>query len=141
MTLSILLTGIAISTAPACDLNWLEGHWVSYDEGRWSEEVWLAERGGMMLGTGRSGSANGRGSFEYLRIGRSGDTLTYWAAPGGGETTAFTATEQSCNGLTVENREHDYPQRIRYERDGDMLKATISNADGSNAISWSYSRQ
>lgn len=33
---------------------------------------------------------------------------------------------------------HDYPQRIRYWRDGAMLRAEISKMDGSRVNRWAY---
>jgi hypothetical protein len=36
------------------------------------------------------------------------------------------------------NRGHDYPQRVRYWREGPALKARISRMDGSDAAEWSY---
>jgi hypothetical protein len=38
-------------------------------------------------------------------------------------------------------RAHDYPQRIAYVRDGDMLTATISAIDGSKAMRWTFRRR
>jgi len=37
-----------------------------------------------------------------------------------------------------ENRDHDYPQRIRYWREGEVLMAEISLADGSKPMRWRY---
>jgi hypothetical protein len=36
------------------------------------------------------------------------------------------------------NPAHDYPQRIKYWRDGATLKAEVSLIDGSDAMQWSY---
>lgn len=38
------------------------------------------------------------------------------------------------------NPAHDYPQRIRYWREGNRLKARISLMDGSKAEDWDYGR-
>jgi hypothetical protein len=39
------------------------------------------------------------------------------------------------------NAQHDYPQRIRYWRDGKYLIAETALADGSKAQRWRYSRK
>jgi hypothetical protein len=44
-------------------------------------------------------------------------------------------------GITFVNAAHDYPQRIRYWRDGRDLMAEVSLADGSKAQRWRYARK
>lgn len=119
------------------DLAWLSGSWANEDEGRWTEEHWTAPRGQLMLGVGRSGAANRPVGFEYLRIQPDEDgTPVYFAAPGGGEATAFRLVTVDSTMAVFENPDHDYPQRIRYRREGSQLFAEISAIDGSNAIGW-----
>jgi len=36
---------------------------------------------------------------------------------------------------------HDFPQRIEYAREGDVLTATISTMDRTREFSWSWTRQ
>ena len=36
------------------------------------------------------------------------------------------------------NPAHDYPQRIRYWRQGKLLMAEVSKMDGSKALRWNY---
>ena len=43
--------------------------------------------------------------------------------------------------IVFANPQHDYPQRIRYWRDGMDLNAEISTMDGSQAVRWHYRRQ
>lgn len=126
---------------PVGELGWMAGSWASENDGRWTEEHWLAPRGGLMLGMGRSGTDDGARGFEYLRIMPDAEGRpVYVAAPGGGDATAFTLVESGAASAIFENAEHDYPQRIRYWREGDELFAEISAIDGSNAISWSWMR-
>ena len=40
--------------------------------------------------------------------------------------------------MTFVNETHDYPQRIRYWREGMALNAETSLMDGSSAERWSY---
>lgn len=69
-----LLLALALGPSPpahaADDLNrlgWLAGHWISTENGR-AEEVWLAPRGGSMVGSFRWVFPNGKQVLEYLVI-------------------------------------------------------------------------
>jgi hypothetical protein len=42
--------------------------------------------------------------------------------------------------VTFVNAVHDYPQRIRYWREGEEMFAEISLADGSKPVRWRYRR-
>ena len=42
--------------------------------------------------------------------------------------------------VTFVNTANDYPQRIRYWREGPLLKAEIALEDGSRARTWTYKR-
>ena len=92
-----------------------------------------------MLGLSRTGRGDRTGEFEFLRLEAGEDGVpVYWASPGGGAPVGFRLVEASAQSATFENRGHDYPQRIVYRRDGIILTATISAADGSNANSWTF---
>ena len=47
-------------------------------------------------------------------------------------------TNQGTRMIEFSNPAHDYPQRIRYWREGDTLHAEIALLDGSRAVQWSY---
>ena len=131
------------AAAPASidDLAWLGGHWSSGDDGRWSEEHWLPPSGGSLLGVNRSGCSQGAGGFEFLRIQADADgTPVYWASPGGAPAVAFRMTAWSTDSVTFENPANDFPRRIVYRRDGDLLIATISNGDDEPRMSWTWTR-
>ncbi|UKK83314.1 DUF6265 family protein [Sphingopyxis sp. BSN-002] len=146
--MKILLAGLSAlllaAAAPAKidALAWMAGSWVQEKEGRWTEEYWTVPRGGAMLGASRSGRADALREFEFLRIqpGKDG-TLAYIAQPGGGAPVEFRLAQHDVTSATFENPAHDYPQRIRYARDGDVMTATISAIDGSKAMSWVYTRR
>ena len=65
--------------------------------------------------------------------------LTFWATPSDGSRTRFDWVPSRDPGLTFVNTTHDYPQRIRYWREGEFLMAEIALADGSKAKRWRYS--
>lgn len=141
--LSAVLLAASSPAAGVDDLAWMAGQWASEeDSGRWTEESWTSPRGGMMMGHSRSGRGETLLEFEFLRIAAGADgTLAYIAQPGGGAPVAFPLVAHDAASATFENAAHDYPQRIRYVRDGGTLTATISVIDGSKAMSWTYKRR
>lgn len=145
--LSALLLIAASPAARVDDLAWMAGSWSADapdhgNGGRWTEEYWTIPRGGVMLGASRSGRGEALGEFEFLRIEADADgTPAYIAQPGGRAPVAFRLVQHDAASATFENAAHDYPQRIRYVRDGNTLTATISAIDGSKAMRWIYRRR
>lgn len=119
--------------------NWMAGAWIAVDGLMWTEEYWTAERGGIMLGAARSGKGDVLHIWEQTQIRAGSDgKLAFFAMPRGSQPTEFPLIEQSATSVTFANAAHDYPQRIRYWREGSGLKAEISLMDGSKAFGWSY---
>jgi len=141
--LALLLMGQAAPPATIAELGWMSGRWEA--EGvndNLTQESWSEPRGGAMLGYSRSGTGERLREFEFLRIQAGEDGVpTYFAQPGGRPPVAFRLVAHDGTSATFENPRHDFPQRIRYERLGDTMRATISALDGSNAMQWLYRRQ
>jgi len=142
-SVSIMLAALMLGGAPlaqAADLpEWLTGEWQQERGDRWTEELWSLPRGGVMIGMGRSGRGESLQSWELMRIVRAADgTLTLHAAPEGGKETIFPVLEQGVRDISFANPDHDYPQRIRYWREGRLLMAETAMMDGSNAQNWTY---
>lgn len=138
----VLALMFALQAATVGDLGWMSGRWESVSGPRWTEESWSEPRAGIMLGHSRSGRGEAVREFEFLRLQAGEDgVVTYWGAPGGRPGVGFRLVSASGTEALFENPQHDFPQRIRYVREGDALTATISRIDGSNAISWSFARQ
>lgn len=132
-----LLTA-ADAPAPSAP-NWMAGAWIEQKGDRWAEEYWTGARGGMQMGSSRSGNGTMVESWEFARIAHDTDgTLAYFASPLGRTPVIFRATKQEARAVTFENPAHDYPKRIRYWREGPLLKAEISGAGGANATSWAF---
>ena len=140
--LAVLLMGQAPPQATVADLGWMAGRWVSEANGRWTEEHWSAPRAGTMMGYSWSGSGETIREYEYLRL-QAGedDEIVYLAQPNGRAGVGFYLAQGDATSATFENPTHDFPQRIRYVRTGDIMVATISKLDGSNAMRWTYRRQ
>jgi hypothetical protein len=94
-----------------------------------------------MLGLNRSGKGAKATGFEFMRIQRDErGRVLFWASPGGKTPVSFLRTRSGPREAVFENPANDYPTRIVYRREGDVLKATISGPEGKNPISWSFRR-
>lgn len=101
----------------------------------------MAPRGGVMLGAGRAGSGDRLTEWEATQIIPGADgKLVYWASPGGGARVAFAEVSRGPREIVFASAAHDYPQRIRYWREGAVLNAETSLLDGSKAMRWVYQR-
>jgi hypothetical protein len=137
LALALAISSPASAQVAVADLGWLSGLWESGPE-LWIETRWSEPRGGMLIGHARYGQAD----FEFFRV-QSGDdgVLIYHAQPEGRAPVPFRLAEAVGTMVAFENPAHEYPQRIRYVRDGDKLTATLSQLDGSRAQTFVFSRR
>jgi len=141
MVLALGLIGAAQAQS-VDELAWLAGDWGSEVAGEWVEEHWTTPRGGLMLGTNRSGKGDRASAFEFLRIqADSQGKPVYWAQPGGAPPVAFAAVKITANEAVFANPEHDYPKEVSYRRSGDVLIARIAGTKGADAMEWRWTRQ
>jgi hypothetical protein len=140
---ALLLIGAAPEAKRAEDLGWLAGTWLAEEPSdSWTEERWAKPRGGVMLGTSLSGKGGEAGWFEYMRIAAGKDGKpAFHASPGGAPASAFPLVASGPREATFENVAHDYPTRIVYRRQGNILEATISGPGGSKPRSWRFRRK
>jgi hypothetical protein len=138
----MLLAGLGF--AQDAPLGWLTGKWCTEPAAGKARtcETWeplSADK--VMRGVTVTVSAKGE-RREAMRITVDGRRLVFHAEPPGQAATDFSAKapEAAERGVTFINAAHDYPQRIRYWREGEMLMAEISLADGSKAVRWVYQR-
>ena len=141
-----LVTALLLAAAEPKLPEWMAGCWEHRSGDRWTEECWTIPRAGMMMGSGRSGVGDRLTDWEIMQINledtddRAIPRMAFWGAPKGDKRTIFAWIPGSEPGLTFVNREHDYPQRIRYWREGEELVAEISLMDGSRPVRWRYRR-
>ena len=136
---ALACTPIPAGAAPAFD--WLVGRWCTATEkGVRACESWSGGSGGEMRGEGRTTRLGKPAQTERMRISTAGGKAAYTAVPGNAAPVTFAEVAREPRGVTFENRGHDYPQRIRYWREGRLLVAEISLADGSKPIRWRYHR-
>ncbi len=118
LVLALLTTCMASTQSPPttdlAQLEWMVGAWSEVKPGTETEEHWLPAKGGLMLGLNRTVRAEGRSSFEYLRIARTEKGISYFASPQGRPATEFPLLETADNRVVFENLQHDFPQRIIY---------------------------
>jgi hypothetical protein len=124
-------------------LSWMSGYWLSCDGGREVSETWSDPRGGLMLGTALTLEGGKVTTFESSRISAAtseGGNVAYFAGVNGAPPVAFAAKEASGTKVVFENAAHDFPQRVIYERTGDVLNARIEGhmGDRDQSMSWSY---
>ena len=79
---------------------------------------------------------------QHTTIINDAGRLVFHAEPEGQKSADFhsTARDYAPPELEFVNTAHDYPQRIRYWREGALLIAEISLADGSKPQRWTYRR-
>jgi hypothetical protein len=119
--------------------GWMTGAWVMQQGDTWADEYWTPPRAGIMIGAARTGTGSKLTLWESTRITHEEDgTLAYWAQPRGVPASKFPMVSQGKTEIIFANAAHDYPQRIRYWREGELLKAEISLMDGSKTYRFNY---
>lgn len=135
-SLLFLITGLGLGlfahdpiNAQQADLSavsWLSGCWVASSGDNRTDEVWMAPRGGLMVGMSRSVRGGRATGHEFILLAHKDGVLTYTPHPSGQATTDFAATLLSQDKLRFENPQHDFPQAIEYVRAGaDSLYARV----------------
>lgn len=140
--LGLLLAGPALCGA-ATPWGWLGGHWCGHMGESQIEEFWTAPAGDTLVGLSRTVGAAGTESFEYMRIELREGQAHFIAQPGGAPPTAFALEAQAAQSATFRNPGHDFPQTVRYWREGAALRAEIAGPDGrggEQTFGFSYQR-
>lgn len=139
LILALALAGCgATAQAPGRDLDWISGYWLACEGGE-TAESWIGAGRGVLLGTNLSD-----GGYEFLRIAENGEGgVSYYSMPAGrSPPTAFALISNADQRAVFENLAHDFPQRIIYERDGDVMVARIEGPmDGRvELMEWRFTR-
>ncbi|MEO0616466.1 MAG: DUF6265 family protein [Pseudomonadota bacterium] len=127
-----LLVGCALQGQTKADPlpTWLTGCWISSDGQQ--IEAW-SDDGEALIGFSSVAVENRTVFHELMSIRRNDQgTLVFTAYPSNQPGGSFPAEQATDNLIVFFNDQHDYPQRIRYQREGDRLFADISRADGSD---------
>ncbi len=113
--------GQAQKKASLDDISWLSGCWEGRQGTAILEEIWSKPAGGSMLGLGRTVKENRTISFEFMQFREENESLVFLPQPQGGARVSFPLKDSFGSKLTFENKEHDFPQRVIYERKGPGL--------------------
>jgi hypothetical protein len=142
MALIAVALQAAVPATRVEDLAWMSGRWETSAGENWTEEQWSAPRAGVMLGYSRTGTGGTMGEFEYIRLQAGADGVpVYMPQPGGRPPVVFRLVASGPTSAVFENRAHDYPQRIAYSRSGRTMTATVSLADGSRPMRWTFRKR
>jgi hypothetical protein len=104
---------------------WLQGCWQFEADGRVVDEQWMAPRGGVMLGMGRTVRDGKLVEYESVMLREQAHRLAYEAHPSGQPSALFMSRTVGDATVVFENPTHDYPQRVGYTRTGESLLAWI----------------
>jgi hypothetical protein len=123
-------------------LAWLQGCWEGGSADETVEEFWAPPRGGSMVGMSRTVRGGELAGYELVVVRERDDRLVYIAHPSGQASAEFLSTSLSASRAIFENPQHDFPQRIGYERTGARLQAWIEGTkDGhTRRIEFPYRR-
>lgn len=125
--LLLTLAAPAHAQPPAlAELAFLAGCW----SGDGLEEHYTTPTTNVILGLSRYVQGGATRQFEFSRITRTDAAVTLTPQPDGGAGTPFRLTAHTDSSVTFENPAHDFPQRIRYHREGETLTARIESLDG-----------
>ena len=137
-----LSTVLMATPALAGDLDWLAGHWCGANGKTFSEETWMAPRGGLLVGMHRDTRDGKVAGFEFMRIARQEGRWVFLAQPGGSAVTPFPAERVEERRIVFANPAHDFPKRVIYSRpDADTLHARVDDGrDDGKALEWAWRR-
>ena len=135
--------GVATQAGGIQRVAWLHGCWEMTSGDRVVEEHWLAPRGTNMMGIGRTVRGAQLVEYELLILREQDGRLAYEAHPSGQAPATFLSTSVTDSSVVFENPQHDFPQRIGYERKGpNTLLAWIEGPRGGQVrrIEYPYTR-
>jgi hypothetical protein len=118
--------GMTQTKSSLADFSWLSGCWEGRQRDAVIEEIWSKPAGQSMLGLGRTVKNNRTASFEFMQLREENGSVVFLPQPQGGTRVPFPLTESIGDKATFESKEHDFPQRVIYERKGKgLLLASI----------------
>lgn len=133
MNLSILLMVVALAgpSSSVQDLAWMSGCWESVGGEPGSGEMWTAPAGGTLLGVSRTVKRGKTVAHEFMQIRETGPgQIAFIALPSGQSEASFPLVRLSGQEAVFENPQHDFPQRVIYRREGDLLTGRIEGSEG-----------
>lgn len=121
------------------DFDWLVGTWAGVDntETEQSFEIWEKLGKNTYQGAGYTVKDGDTTFVEQLSIANIYGKMHYTAdVPSNAEPVSFEIVKSTQNGFVCGNLENDFPKKIEYEYDGEVLRATISGDEKSKTFSF-----
>ncbi len=132
------------TTKPLAKFAWLAGCWQGQSGTMTFREHWMPDAGGMMMAMSRTMRGDKVVSYEAIRIELDADTVpTYVPKPSGQAEVRFKLASDIDGRFVFENMQHDFPQRIIYQRNtnGGLLARIEGERDGkSRAVEFPMKR-
>ena len=124
----IAIMAFTMSAHEVEELGWLAGCWQGDAGPLKFEEQWMRPAGGLMLGMSRTIRDDKAVSQEFLSISAKSGAV-YYTARVGTATTPFKLSRLTQFEAVFENPEHDFPQRIIYQKKNGSLHARIEGME------------
>ncbi len=123
------------------DLSWMTGDWIQSGPKGEDRESWLPARGGAMAGVNQVYRPGQPVRMEMMTITTSSTGLVFVAMPAGAEPTVFSLVNDGRGKAVFENLDHDFPQRVIYQRcDLDLCARIEGVVDGTlQSVDWRFS--
>lgn len=118
------------------EISWLGGCWQTADGA--TREEWIIADATHAFAVNYTLKEDMLVFHEHARIDKREGKWTFNAYPNGIGPSSFPYEDKGDTHITFVNVLHDYPQVIKYARDGENLKATISKLGGGNPYSWDF---
>lgn len=140
------LAAAGCASAPSAEtdgrLFFMVGCWRSADGV--NQETWASPIGGLMFGHAQTFKDGQLSFFEQSRIDLRTQPATFTVSPNGARAVTFVedpdAAAGETPGVTFQNAENDFPQKITYRWVKNGLGATISMLDGSRPVEYAWER-
>lgn len=139
----LLILAPLLLDAQTPDFSWLTGEWCTEpDRGSRTCETWMPMDKGVMHGIGTTRAGTFVKSNEAMTIIVNETGTVFHAEPAGQKPADFPMRkfDPAMRSIVFEDAAHDFPQRVRYWREGEALMAEISLLDGSKAMRWTFHR-
>lgn len=135
----MLLFIAAVAAAAPPSPAWLAGYWLMCEPGREVSETWSVPRAGTMTNTTLT-LKGGKLTVEIADIQTRDGELVFHAQPPGQAAADFPLKAATPTSVVFENLAHDFPQRVSYRREGDVLHARIEGMTGGKlqGVDWTY---
>lgn len=135
--LRIVLINIALIILTSCNtgqdnFDWLLGDWQRSNEkaGMETYESWKKISSTEYLGIGftmQDGDTIWQENIKLIQVDGNWDLVVI--SPGEAGHTSFRMSHSKPFEFTCVNEKHDFPNEIKYWKDGDMLRALVSGSD------------